>query len=318
MKRVLFLPLLVSMLFACKKDAVKNDPPVDSVSDKKAISISIADFIREEENMRSAKKKQPNSGTYAKEDSARISDIYYIAYNSNGNKVSLIHQDTVNQSSSFGTISDSLASGSYTIVLIASEKPLYTETFTSPVNNPNISSHSFGPAFLGAVAINPLGDLFFKKIQVDIAPTGNPTSLEVTLNRIVGKLEVNILDALPATDPNGYIGVQVTPLSIAFNLADESISQPESIWQWIGTRTSQHTFKDYLFGANNEFNVVISYKDKNTGADLVKTIEHVTCHTNKKTIITGYLYGTPNHPGGPDYQVKLNQSWDSDSTVINF
>lgn len=317
MKKVLFLPLLVFTLFACKKDAVNNTDLVDGVSsasDKKPFNISIADFIQEEENLKSAKRKQTNSDAYVRDDSTKISDVYYIAYN-NGSKVSILHQDTTNDSESFGIISDSLAPGSYTIVLIASEKPLYTETLTS---SSNITSHSFGPSFLGGIGVDPLGDLFFKKMQIDIDSTDNPTNLEITLNRIVGKLEVNILDALPAADPNGYIAVQVTPLSIAFKVVDESVSIPESVWQWFGTRRNQYTFEDYLFGSDNEFNVIINYKDKNTGQDLVKTIEHVTCHTNKKTILTGYLYGTPSAPGGPDYQVNLNQLWDSDSTVISF
>lgn len=317
MKRVLFIPLLASLLFACKKDAVNTDPTGNVTPDqtKRAVRFSVADFIKQEENMRSAAKKAPGSSLTAREDSARLSDIYYIAYTSSGTKVHFFHQDTTTNPGNFGTISDSLAPGSYTIVLIASEKPLYTEPISS---NSQISDHSFGPSFIGGIAIDPLGDLFFKKIQVDISATGNPTDLEVSLNRIVGKLEVNVLDALPASNPNGFVRVVVTPLSIAFRIADETVRAPEDIWVWYGTRHDQHHFADYLFGTTNEFNVIIEYKDKITGDSLVKTIEHVTCNTNKKTIITGYLYGTPNKPGGPDYQIRLNQAWDSDSTVINF
>lgn len=318
MKRVLFIPLLASLLFACSKETVNNTTPTGhepTNQAKKPFRVSVADFIKQEEDMRSARKKDASSSLTAREDSSRISDIYYIAYNSSGTRVNFIHQDTTTAPGNFGTISDSLAPGSYTIVLIASEKPLYTDPILS---NSNISAHSFGPSFIGGLGIDPLGDLFLKKIPVEISATGNPTDLEVSLNRIVGKLEVNILDALPASNANGFVRVQVTPLSVAYYIANGSLSTPESLWLWYGTRKDQHHFADYLFGSANEFNVIIEYQDKNTGETLSKTIEHVTCSTNKKTIITGYLYGTPANPGGPDYQIRLNQAWDSDSTIINF
>jgi len=154
------------MLFACKKetanntDFVNNKPPIEV---KKSIRISIGDFIQNQENLKAVKRKKTNPQTNRNAEYAALSDVYYVAYTSDGTRINFIHQDTINNSNNFGTISDSLAPGSYTIVLIASEKPLYTQTISSTLS-PNVSSHSFGPSMIGGIGIDPLGDLFYKKV----------------------------------------------------------------------------------------------------------------------------------------------------------
>lgn len=248
-------------------------------------------------------------------DGVMISDLYYVAYNSNGTKVSYIHQDTLN-SSNFGVISDSLAAGNYTIFVIASGKPMYVEYVKMP-GNTSINVAKIGP-FLYGIGVEPMGDAFYKKLQIEITPSSNVPLMELSLNRIVGKLEVHVLDALPATHANGLVRVQVTPLTTFFNLNDSTVTSPDPVWEWFGKRIDQTSFVNYLLGSTNEFNVKIYYKNKTTGENLVKTIEHVTCLTNKKTVLKGYLYGPYDHSGGPDYEVQLNQSWNSDSTLINF
>ncbi|MCW3464828.1 FimB/Mfa2 family fimbrial subunit [Chitinophaga nivalis] len=313
MKKLLLIPVLASLLFSCKKEDSTSTTTVPK--EKRPVQFSIADFIREEENLGSAHGRAIQAT--ASQDTApavRLSDIYYLAYNDNGVKVSYRHQDTVNQRATFGTIADSLAPGTYTIVFIASEKPIYTEALTF---NNNINAHYFGPELTG-VGVLPMGDLFYKKLQVTVSAAGNIATQPVTLDRIVGRLEVNILDALPATDNNGYIWTQVNPITLFYNIYNNTVRPPEYTWDWRGTRINQNTFRDYILGSDSAFNVTIHYRDKNTGADQVKVINNVKCNTNKKTIIKGYLYGVPGNPGGPAYQVRINQDWNTSSNVINF
>ncbi len=62
----------------------------------------------------------------------------------------------------------------------------------------------------------PMGEVFYKKFQLAVSATDSAQSLEVSLDRIVGKVQVEIPDALPASYPNGNISIQYIPLSRVF------------------------------------------------------------------------------------------------------
>ncbi|MBC9915613.1 FimB/Mfa2 family fimbrial subunit [Chitinophaga varians] len=310
MKKALIIPLLSSIFFSCSKDA--TDKKVISQGEKQPVKFSVANFSQSQENLRTAGNNQLLEGQTSRVNwLPRISDLYYIVYSSDGNKINFVHQDTLNQKANFGIINDSLAPGTYTAVLIASQTPLYTQPITS---SNNISGHYFSPQLMG-MGVFPMGDAFLKKTVFSVSANA-PTEIPITLERVVGKLEVKLQDALPSSDPNGYIRVQVSPLSVAYNLSDGSVRAPEAVWQWYGTRKDQYTFSDFLLGSEYEFNVDINYKDRTTGADLKKTIQHVKCQTNKVTVIKGYLYGAP-PDGSRSYSITINDTWSTDSTLIN-
>jgi hypothetical protein len=82
-------------------------------------------------------------------------------------------------------------------------------------------------------------------------------------------------------------------------------------------RTSQITWEYYIPASSQNLTVTINWKDKTTGAPMSKIVPNIVMSANKKTIITGYLYGIPDNPGGSDYIVRYNSDWSSDSTVVN-
>ncbi|SFO53276.1 Fimbrillin-A associated anchor protein Mfa1 and Mfa2 [Chitinophaga sp. YR627] len=309
MKKFSFAPLLALVLLSCSKDALVKENTTLSQEKKQSVQLNLTGFIQEHSNMRVAGNAAGRAA-----DLVKISDIYYAVYDNSGNKVHDLHQDTINQQGNFGTISDSLAPGHYTIVLLAGDQPLITHAVGS---SGNISEHIVSHQIMGAGAL-PIGQIFYKKLSLDVTADNTPQPLEVSLDRIVGKLVVEVLDALPANGPHGSLGFSVTPVMPFFSLASGQVREPDPIWQYNGTRTSQTTFEDYFFGSGYEFSITIYYVDKNTGEDKQKTIEHITVAANKKTIVKGYLYGAPESPAGQGYQIKVNQDWAADSTLINF
>lgn len=300
MKKTLLVLSFSFLLFSCSKNSSVSEPTPQAGTVKQPLSLSITDFIQHHENLRD-------------ENPVNLSDVYYVVYSSGGTKLNYIHQDTVNQKATFGTIQDSLAPGVYTVALFASEKPLYAEHLQ---NTSNISSHTVAPQLTG-MGVLPPGQIFYKKFQVEVKASDNPASLEISLDRIVGKLQIEIYDALPENTANGSLSMQVHPLAPFFSVSESKALAPDDIWQYLGTRTSQTTFEDYFIGSDHEFTVTINYRDKNTGESLVKTIEHVKCIANQKTIIRGNIYSNPANPGGPGLQLRLNQDWSADSTVID-
>lgn len=312
MKRVLFLPLFLIVLFACKRNEMTDVDAgkVPSTVTKKPVTFSIADFLSHEEDLRKARKVEKDGISGAREDSARISYFYYLAYDSNGIRRNYQSQDSIRNPNDFGTISDSLEPGKYTIILVASEKLLHSL--------PLFDAPNYG-YIIQRYPAEPLGQIFVKKMQLTIDTTPNPTRLEVTLQRIVGQLMVEITDALPIPDPNGETIVEVLHAPSQYLLGTEMPGPPSTYNNGpYSQRIDQTHFHQYLIGSDYDLTVVIKYYNKNTGTvELTKTIEHVTCRPNKKTIITGRLYEAP-QPNKPGIDIKLDQSWDTDATVIYF
>lgn len=306
MKKLLLIPLLAITMFACKKEnAVENNAVLP---EKKSIEISVADFIMQEGNLRSANGRAAASGLERNANLPNIFYVYYMAFSNDGKRVSYIIQDSLNYKSSFGVIKDSLYPGTYDIVLIASEKEL-------TVNADSISKTYFGPRLSGGFWFS-MGDAFYKKIPVTISDSSNINNLDVTLDRVASMVELNILDALPANDPKGDITIKLSPIIYSFYVGSGLTGKPypngPDSPPYIGTRINQHTFREYMLGSNNTYTLTIGYRDKITGANLFKTIENIKCTANKKTIISGYLYGAPG------LKIALNQAWGADSSSIQF
>ncbi|PSL28117.1 FimB/Mfa2 family fimbrial subunit [Chitinophaga ginsengisoli] len=309
MRRLLYLPLFVITLFACKRNEVPDvQTETPSTIAKVPITISVTDFLSREENLRKARE---NQNTGAREDSATIEHLYYIAYDSAGRQLRSRSQTPERNPNDFGIISDSLQPGTYTIILVASETLLHDLPLFS------------GPNIYGFITrryiTDPLGQIFVKKMQLTVDTTPNPPKLEVALNRIVGEVMVEITDAPPASDSNFEIFVKVTNAPPSYYLDTETAHEPEDHNTSTNSdRIDQTHFQQYIFGSDSDLKVIITYYNKTTGTvELTKTIEHVKCHANKKTIITGRLFEAP-QPNKPGLNIKIDQSWDTDRTVIYF
>jgi hypothetical protein len=293
MKKLSLALMLTGMLFSCKKE---NAPAGEQV--KKPVTIRIPDFTTSHENIR----------VNADSSLAGITDLYYLSYTITGVKVHEVHQDSTDPN--FGTFVDTLVPGHYRIVVIASQKQLVFHTATGDFN-----SHTIDPGLEAIDTWLPYKDFFYKNLVITVPETGNPGIVDVSLDRTIGKVQVNILDALPVNHMNGLINIKfinpVAKVNMYSGLAhDISWNQTMNM-----TRVNQHRFEDFMFGIDDSFELWIYYKDKYTGALLVKSVPNIIILPNQKTIVQGYLYGAPNNAG---FQIKLNQSWGTDSTVVNF
>lgn len=315
MKNALFI-LFAVMLFSCAKDYQPDIPtPAPVTLEKKAVRFSLDDFIRQESDMR---KSARNASGHGDRDTslANIAYIYYVAYDNNGMRVSFVKQDSLANAADFGAITDSLVPGNYTIVLAATTKPVTfnADTADSPTQ-PDINYHVIQPLVEGGAGVLNNGDIFLKKFPLEVAPNTGSIAIDISLNRIVGKIAVQILDALPTSHPYYRLWVRVNPTTFSYKLSNGIVSAPAGYFdRWMNT-LSYNSFEDYLFGSSHLVNVTIDYLDKTTGAELQKVITNVPVTSNKITRIKGYLFGAP-APNASDYQIKVNQAWDSDVTEI--
>lgn len=315
MKKTIPTLLLACVLFACKKE--KNADSIESPSSdaKVPVKFSVQNFQLSQEDMSVNGRVQTDTSF------KRFSNVYYMAYkwmvNPVNNQyenvnVSYIFQDTVNNKSNFGVISDSLAPGTYTISLAATTEKL--SVFGQ-------GQWIYAQSYIGAKSNDGyrMGEFFHKWTTVTINAGDNPPTVDVSLERKVGLIKLDFKDALPSSDPNGQVDFYVTRVSRGFTIADEKGTNPEYSNRLTLRRTSQTTWEDFLtvYPASNIVDIYLNWKDKVTGAPMSKIFTNVTVTPNKKTIISGYLYGAPLNPGGGNYILKLNQTWSSDSTVLS-
>jgi hypothetical protein len=319
MKRfMLYLVLLSGVFCSCKKEHFSNN-----VQKTYKVQFNISGFTQTTIGSNAAKKPVTlalNTDTSVAAYSS-ITAIVYAVYDSNGNQVRLIKQDS--SSANFGTISDNLPTGNYTVLLAGggNNLTLYNSVYSAnqigPFSSTDITYFSF-VSYLGNLTpwgshLLPWKDTFFKMFPLTISNSNlNQT---VALSRIVGQLEVNINDALPANAKTfiikinkeifAYSASKTTPdPQTAYVLADTAAIPASAI----GT----NSFKIYsLIGNTNSlFNVTISCYDASNLLIQQATVDSVNCIANERTILSGNLFGSSD-----SFTMSLNAAWNP--TTIN-
>ena len=226
-----------------------------------------------------------------------------------------VHLKTLTQVSSqpdFGTVADSLPSGTYTFIFISSERELTFE-------NDHFGLSSSGARVLGNST--PWGDLFYKKITLAVNHTN--ITQDVRLNRIMSGLDVRLTDPIPSNVATielllfndadylevlagkGELPVKITTKSFAITPAQ------------IGS--TNNLFRMNVFFTENPVSIVIKAYDADNALISEKKVDNVYFYPNKRTTLAGALFPNPTGPGGAGvFTVKLNPSWGTPLPVINF
>jgi hypothetical protein len=191
MKKQLIWAIGLSIAFcACKKEsAPRNQNPAEQAgvkgAKKYAVGFNLSGFTKETKGISSGK-----LGTNATLSDA-IKFLSYYAYT--GNKDSLKQIKNIYQKSTdagFGTITDSLAAGHYTVFFVGSTSSNYYVT-NSYVD---LVAGTYHPA-VGYKDNENFTDTFLQKLEFDVTGAGTQN---VVLKRIVGQITYKLLDVLPA------------------------------------------------------------------------------------------------------------------------
>lgn len=292
-------------LFSCKKD--EKAPPVNITSDiKSAVIINLSDFLRKVEDYPSGRKANAKTGSIE----GVVGHIYYMIYNnSTQGLVRYKHQSYSSDSSQFGLFADSLANGSYTMIVAAS-------TDTLRLNANTLSTARIVRNLTSEAQLPYLGDVFSKKITFDVGPGGYISDVE--LDRIVSKLEVRLKDAtypLYETTIAAYPEANEYNLNTGLPLVDGATSPNITLQQ-----ANDTTFSSFVLNTAAEFSVKVMVRNTLTNITVEKVIENVRCYSNRKTIITGNISSfDPNLPFGlTDFGIHVNDTWDNDGPTIPY
>ncbi|MFD2163101.1 hypothetical protein ACFSJU_11915 [Paradesertivirga mongoliensis] len=225
--------------------------------------------------------------------------FYYRAYNSAGVKVS--EKSQVSSDANFGTINDVLDPGSYTIVFVAGNKPLALSNYG--LN----SDHIYDPAE------DYWDDTFFKKINITV---GTESSTHpVTLERIVGALELTLLDALPHNAAKLRISAEYERSTYQLKdgaTAGTATKAKDFILTQADKGQANRQFLMHILNFSRALNITLTtYNAQNTVLS-TRTINGVWFHQNRKTIVKGNL------SAGTQFTVTVDPVWGTPTAPIIF
>lgn len=311
---------LCLLFFACSKNEKPTTPTPSDPKGKVAVTFSASGFTQETVDMPNSKAMlaaTDSMGNY-------VRYFWYLAYDNKGKEVSRKFQKS-SVGSAFGTVKDSLQPGGpYTIVMFASP-------FNVPFNGSDTLGNAGYPdrkppmwsldsAFLSFNVVRWYWakEVFLKKFTVNI----NTDTIVAAraLDRIVGKVEVNILDATA----NQGIDVSLDKESGVYFFNTGKISAPYTdvdipeqspiIKPFV--RVSATKFERFILNNTTPLIATITAWD-GSGHIMAQRKVQFTNQWNKKVIITGKLFGPEIDPHF-GFKVSLNTDWNADSTQIGF
>lgn len=339
MKNIYLLLILGLIVSSCKKDQEVPSTESISVSKKKyAVSFNASGFTSVVVNM---VKKNGVSSVPAGD---KTSDLTYLVYNSDGVEIKRIEHNRRNESQSaivyrvnsllqplyigdegviteegvYGSITDSLATGTYTIVMVATELNAVINNYDDSNFNYEKLQNSYFLFYDGEGSANPsiyrTRDTYFKKFTLTV---NGDVSDNVELPRIVGQIEINLQDSKPGdTYVTNYIGEQSgytfsteAPTGGLPTPGDEFVKD-----NVITPGTLNLKYSNYIINTDKPIQVEIkAYR----AGELVATkiIKDVRVYKNKRTILTGKMYDSTPAVG---FNVSVNDEFDSEPVNVEF
>ena len=259
--------------------------------------------------------------------SDNVTNLVYAVFDASGNFVHNIYQNS-STATNFGTITDNLAAGTYTIVFVAGQDLLYGYGTYEDPTDPSaalFSTLSSAQIFYKNYDGDDLGDFqdtFYKKLSLTVSTTS--TSQAITLDRINGELELYIKDALPANAASIEFS---TVASLEYSIATSSPLAPlsgyslnaESNIPADSAGVSNYNFSAIVLNTTQSFTVNIYCYDVNGNVIAQRIVDNVSCQVNKKTILTGSLFGGPT--GGSitgGFSISIDTAWNPVKVNVPF
>ena len=359
-KKLLFAASICVFLFSCKKNETQELPKGNTNIKKYAVKFNVSDFRQSVEDISG---KRTNTVLETSDSLESINNLIYLAYDSTGAEVgrirhrknlpnlrwftsykyiynnSILLQFHQGYDEPFGSRVDSLPSGNYTIVVLGSnilqykqytindrsindpvgiEKPQRPDV--QPLNEASIGqSNGLVPEILAQTE-----DTFYKKFMLTIG--SQDISQEVRLERITGKLEVNILDKLPANATQMEFKIYGAAHVIELNTSqaigntdypeeDEDISFHPILLKAEERGMSNYKFSRYLYGRDQAVTVKIQCFDADRKLIVTKNVPDVHIYKNKRTILSGKLFDSNPQTG---FTVSVNGEWDPSTIEVPF
>jgi hypothetical protein len=301
-KTVLLLTFVTIFVFSCRREHSTSTAPRGK---KYPVTLHIANFLSHRTNFaikHGANYLVDTVGTSA----SGVDLLYYLVYDEFGKTVHTypIVQDST--MANFGTITDTLSAGSYEFAFAAGKKDLQI------VNYQEIALADItyrGPQWQ---------DTFSGGFMATVGSSG--ITQDVVLTRVVGKLEIDLTDAIPANADS--LKINVNPVSFSVALSGGAPDGPfyaENYSQKIPVSAIGTTnFTIDRLVAPGAATVTIMCTDAGNNVVGSATVNNVVVGPNEKTILSGNLFGGAPPANSQTFTVKVDTAWSSTVNQVNF
>ena len=305
MRKILLLSAVAAMfLFSCKKE--HSGSSTSPASKKYQVTFNVTNFAQKQTSFALKHGANNLSDTLANL-SSYFDVLYYVVYNQPyPANPKIVTQDST--MSNMGMLTDSLASGTYDVIIIAGKKGLTID----PTLLYKAGDATFGYG-------GKWQDAFFYQTNLTVG-SGN-MSENVTLHRIVGKLELQILDNIPAAADSisMTINPELTNKILQYGVSDAgSTSSIVTFAEIIPASAKGHpnfTIDRIIGNVSESFTVTITCKNASNTVLGTTTVNGVTCIANEKTILSGKLFGNSN---AQSFTAKIDTTWTNNSNQYSF
>lgn len=299
-KTILLSSIVLLFLFSCKREHSASTTPQGK---KYPVTFNVANFLSRQTNF--AIRHGANHLADTVNAAASGADIlYYLVYDQFG---ALVHGIPVVQDSTmanFGMITDSLPAGLYEFDFAAGKKGLQVLGYG------RIATATFN------YGSTKWQDSFWDDFTTTLGTGG--ISEAITLKRVVGKLEINLTDAIPANADSLEINVNPETNNLRFD-SGQPDGPPSGVVNYsekipasaIGT--TNFTMDRLIGNTAIPYTVIITCFDASHNLIGSATVNNVTTPANMKTILSGNLFGTP-PANSQTFTIKIDTAW---SNTVN-
>ena len=328
MKKTLFLLAIAAIIFSsCKKEHGLSTKT--SSAKKYAVNIQVANFTVSHANfaLRTKASHLASSSDTLTNLASYVDQLYYVVDDNNFHWVKTIAQDST--MANMGMITDSLPAGNYWITVVAGKKGLKIGPPDVLANNPLYGyagqswQGSFWSAYPDGYVGLPWQDAFGNAVTPITVSAQNITQT-ITLNRVVGKLEVNLLDNMPANadslfvsfygpGPANTFGLAFAPVNnnYPFVIPASAKGKPNfTLDMLIYTNIGTYYADGYVHPVQQ---FTITCKDAGGNVLGTTTANPVPIYPNQKTILSGKLF-TPSQ----SFTAQIDTAWSSGTTQVGF
>jgi len=329
MKKTLFLLTIAAIIFSsCKKEHGLTTKA--SSAKKYAVNIRVANFTVSHGNfaLRTKASQLASSSDTLTNLASYVDRLYYVVVDSNFKWVKTIAQDST--MANMGTITDSLAPGNYNIGIVAGKNELKIGPPGILANNPLYGyagqswQGSFWSAYPNGYVGLPWEDTFQDEFPITVSAQN--ISQTITLNRVVGKLEVTLLDNIPANADSLFVSNYGPGPANSFSDAFAAVNNNYRFAIPASAKGRSNFTIDILIYNN----IGIYYGDgsvhpvqqftitcKDAGGNVLgtSTANPVAIYPNQKTILSGNLF---NNSAPQSFTAQIDTAWSSGVTQAGF
>ena len=296
MKKLLPVFLLAFIFLGCKKSEQITALQETAIGTKYNVKLTMADFGAATATMNAP-------GTKA---SAAIGDtlknyanfLYYRIYNANGIFIRSVEQKST--SANFGTITEQLPTGTYSISLVASKAQLSFSSDKTVFNQGSYSPYSN----------TGWNDVFATSMSLKVANAD--LAMMVRLDRQVAGLRLVLEDAIPVDAAKITLMIMNDVGSFKFTGNDAMGEGYQINLDYPLTAADKglknKAFDSYIGNARDNISLIIRAYNSNNNLLIERNLINLKFEKNRRTVVTGDLFSAPTNPTA-GFVVSLDPAW---------